>query len=128
MKLLKTFLGCEALLKGLTGPTALSITWLMPCLPAECGLRCWCRIVQCPVTCSHIVLTGPVAACQVGLKILLDDEKVFACYNSIHDTVFHAELGSSLAILNAGYTIDTLMLKYQGADWRDRGNWACNAG
>ena len=117
MKLLKTFLGCEALLKGLTGPTALSITWLMPCLPAECGLRCWCRIVQCPVTCSHIVLT-----------ILLDDEKVFACYNSIHDTVFHAELGSSLAILNMGYTIDTLMLKYQGADWRDRGNWACNAG
>ena len=74
------------------------------------------------------MLTGPVPACQVGLKILLDDENVFACYNSIHDTVFHAELGSSLAILNAGYTIDTLMLKYQGADWRDRGNWACNAG
>ena len=67
-------------------------------------------------------------ACQVGLKTLLDDEKVFACYNSIHDTVFHAELGSSLAIFNAGYTIDTLMLKYQGADWTDRGNWACNAG
>ena len=74
------------------------------------------------------MLTDSVPACQVGLKVLLDDEKVFACYSSIHDTVFHAELGSSLAILTAGHTIDTLMLKYQGADWRDRGNWGCNAG
>ena len=67
-------------------------------------------------------------AVQVGLKVLLEDEKVFACYDSLHDTVFHAELGSSLAILRAGYTLDTLMLKYQGADWRDTANWACNGG
>lgn len=28
---------------------------------------------------------------------------------------------------HAGYTLDSLMLRYQGVDWRDRANWACNA-
>lgn len=27
----------------------------------------------------------------------------------------------------AGYNLDSLMLRYQGVDWRDRANWACNA-
>lgn len=37
-------------------------------------------------------------------------------------------MGSSAAILQAGYSIDSLMLRYQGVDWRDTNNWACNAG
>ena len=37
-------------------------------------------------------------------------------------------MGSSAAILNAGYNIDSLMLRYQGVDWRDKSHWGCNAG
>lgn len=40
----------------------------------------------------------------------------------------YAEIGSSAAILDAGYNIDALMLRYQGVDWRDKVNWGCNAG
>ena len=65
---------------------------------------------------------------QVGLKVLLADSSVFKCYDSLHDTVWNSELGSSLAIFGAGYTIDSLMLKYQHADWLNKDNWNCNAG
>ncbi len=67
-------------------------------------------------------------AFQEGLKVLQEDGLVFKCYETLHDTVWNSELGSSVAIFNAGYTIDSLLLKYQGADWRDKGNWNCNAG
>lgn len=40
----------------------------------------------------------------------------------LRDTVWNSELG------NAGFTIDSLMLKYQGVDWRNTKNWNCNAG
>lgn len=36
-------------------------------------------------------------------------------------------MGSSAAVLKAGYNIDSLMLRYQGVDWRDTNNWGCNA-
>ena len=65
---------------------------------------------------------------QVGLKVLLDDEHVFNCSDNIHDAVYYSELGSSLAIFNASYTIDSLMLRYQDIDWRDIRNAECNAG
>ena len=52
---------------------------------------------------------------------------MFKCYKSLHDTVWNSELGSSLAIFNAGYTIDSLMLKYQNVDWSNTKNWFCNA-
>ncbi len=50
---------------------------------------------------------------QVGLHVLLDDPAVFRCYDNIHDTIWYSELGASLAILNAGYNLDSLMLRYQ---------------
>lgn len=65
---------------------------------------------------------------QEGLRILQEDGLVFKCYESLHDTVWNSELGSSVAIFKAGYTIDSLMLKYQGADWTNLDNWNCNAG
>ena len=37
-------------------------------------------------------------------------------------------MGSSAAVLGAGYGIDSLMLRYQGVDWRDKAHWSCNAG
>eukprot|EP01025_Chloroclados_australasicus_P029266 TRINITY_DN2918_c0_g1_i12.p2 TRINITY_DN2918_c0_g1~~TRINITY_DN2918_c0_g1_i12.p2 ORF type:complete len:195 (-),score=19.75 TRINITY_DN2918_c0_g1_i12:1599-2183(-) len=39
---------------------------------------------------------------------------------------FYSELGASLAILQAGYNIDSFMMRYQGVDWRNKDTWACN--
>lgn len=64
---------------------------------------------------------------QMGLQILLKDGRVFGCHRDIADAVYHAELGASLAIFRAGYTIDSLMLRYQGIDWTKSENWDCNA-
>lgn len=69
-----------------------------------------------------------VATDQVGLGLLQGDGDVLKCYTDIHDAIWYAEIGSSAAILDAGYNIDALMLRYQGVDWRDKANWGCNAG
>jgi hypothetical protein len=29
--------------------------------------------------------------------------------------------------LQAGYNLDSLMVRYQGIDWRDPAYWSCNA-
>ena len=51
---------------------------------------------------------------------------MLACWDSMWDVIWHGELGSSLAMLNAGFGIDTFMLRYQGVDWLDNKNWGCN--
>lgn len=58
--------------------------------------------------------------------MLLQDRLVFACHRDRWDTIYYSELGSSLAILNAGYNIDSFMLRYQGVDWRNKSTWDCN--
>ncbi|GLC37809.1 hypothetical protein PLESTM_000650400 [Pleodorina starrii] len=68
-----------------------------------------------------------VATDRVGLQVLLDDGRVFHCHNNRWNTIYYSELGSSTAILKAGYNIDCLMTKYQGIDWRNKSNWGCNA-
>ncbi len=65
---------------------------------------------------------------QVGLQVLVDDGRVFQCHNSRWNTIYYSELGSSTAILKAGFNLDCLMAKYQGVDWRDKETWTCNAG
>ena len=64
---------------------------------------------------------------QVGMKVLLDKTSVFQCHKGRWDAIFFSELGSSWAILTAGYNLDSLMLRYQGVDWRNKDNWNCNA-
>lgn len=64
---------------------------------------------------------------QTGLGILQQEGNVFKCFHSVLDAVWHAELGSSAAIFDAGYTIDSLMLRYAGVDWTNRTNHECNA-
>ena len=59
--------------------------------------------------------------------MLRADRNVFACYSNIQDTVYWSELGASLAIFRAGYSIDSLMLRYAEIDWLDRANHKCNA-
>ena len=52
-----------------------------------------------------------VATDQVGLELLLRDSQVFACFENMHDTIYHSELGSSKLILDAGFNIDSLMVR-----------------
>ena len=72
------------------------------------------------------VMRSAVSAAQVGLQVLVNDRHVFECHRQISDAVYNAEVGSSLAILQAGYSIDSLMLRYQGVDWTNPENWQCN--
>jgi hypothetical protein len=61
------------------------------------------------------------------MKVLLDKAPVFQCHKGRWDAIYFSELGSSWAILAAGYNLDSLMLRYQGVDWRNKDNWNCNA-
>lgn len=58
------------------------------------------------------VMGGRGGGGQVGLAILLRAGTVFRCYNHIHLTMFHSELGASKAILDAGFGLDCLMLRW----------------
>lgn len=63
-----------------------------------------------------------------GLAVLLKTQRVFKCWGHIHETIIESEIGASRSIMDAGYTIDSLMLRYQGVDWRDPAvtRHACN--
>ncbi len=65
---------------------------------------------------------------QVGLAVLRADGNVFACHADREMAVRHGEVGSSAAVLRAGYSLDCLMLRYAGVNWRDPAFGACNAG
>lgn len=47
---------------------------------------------------------------------------MFGCYKDDFDSA----LGATLAVLEAGYNIASLMLRYRGVDWRDMSSWDCN--
>ncbi len=65
---------------------------------------------------------------KVGLHLLQRERTIFQCYKRLHDVVWFSEVGASRAVLKAGYSIDALMNKYTGVDWRNETNWDCNAG
>eukprot|EP01023_Acetabularia_acetabulum_P067271 TRINITY_DN9240_c0_g1_i4.p1 TRINITY_DN9240_c0_g1~~TRINITY_DN9240_c0_g1_i4.p1 ORF type:complete len:416 (-),score=42.65 TRINITY_DN9240_c0_g1_i4:643-1866(-) len=67
-----------------------------------------------------------MATDRIGLQVMIDDGSVFKTYESFQDTVFYSEVGSTLSILKAGYTIDSFMMRYQNVDWRDPDQWYCN--
>eukprot|EP01025_Chloroclados_australasicus_P020691 TRINITY_DN2182_c0_g1_i3.p1 TRINITY_DN2182_c0_g1~~TRINITY_DN2182_c0_g1_i3.p1 ORF type:complete len:427 (+),score=16.21 TRINITY_DN2182_c0_g1_i3:28-1281(+) len=60
------------------------------------------------------------------LDILLGDPYIFQCHTRLEAAIHYAELGSSLTVLEAGYNIGSLLLRYQGIDWRKKENWKCN--
>ena len=49
----------------------------------------------------------------MGLAVLQKKGTVLKCYSNMAETVTYSEIGMSMAILEAGYNIDTLMLRYQ---------------
>ena len=63
-----------------------------------------------------------------GVAAVLKRRTVFTDHGSKVAAIISGEYGLTKAILDAGYTIDTLQLAYQGVDWRDKRNWKCNGG
>ncbi|KAI8467637.1 MAG: hypothetical protein J3K34DRAFT_480939 [Monoraphidium minutum] len=54
---------------------------------------------------------------------------VFGCYGGRAAAEHGAAAAAAEAVLAAGWSLDCLMLRYQGVDWaRDRRHWRCNAG
>ncbi len=50
---------------------------------------------------------------SVGLSLMRSDDKVFACHRDRWDAIWHGEVGSSAAILDAGMNIDCLMIRWR---------------
>lgn len=71
---------------------------------------------------SYVVVTD-----KIGLNAMWEEGSVFECYSNMWDVIYYAELGSTWAVLSAGYGIDSLMLRYQGIDWTNLDTWDCNA-
>lgn len=73
------------------------------------------------------VLPHTWATDQVGWDLLASKSNVFQCYDGYWERRYNSDLAASLAMLNAGYNIDSLLLRYQGVDWRNTVNWECNS-
>ncbi len=43
-----------------------------------------------------------------------------------YDAIVNGEFGLTRAVFAAGGTIDSLLYRYQGVNWRDEANWDCN--
>lgn len=76
---------------------------------------------------SKYHLKGDVTFVKAGLNAMWEEGSVFGCYTSMWDVIYYSELGSSWAVLAAGYTIDCLMMRYQSIDWTDLDTWDCNS-
>eukprot|EP00890_Picochlorum_soloecismus_P001815 jgi/Picsp_1/2634/NSC_00864-R1_hypothetical protein VOLCADRAFT_105929 [Volvox carteri f. nagariensis] len=61
-----------------------------------------------------------------ALTKLISEKGVFRCHKNKWDTKYYSDAGASLAIFQAGWTIDSLMSRYQGVDWRSSSSWQCN--
>lgn len=73
--------------------------------------------IQRGVSAPHKILAVCFKSCMIpdkawraGMQLLIDDGKVFGCYDNIDETIYHSELGSSNVILRAGYNIASFMV------------------
>ena len=53
-----------------------------------------------------------VATDVEGMRVLVEDGTIFKCYDSLWDTIYFSELGSSRAVLKAGYNLDCLLVRF----------------
>jgi len=61
-----------------------------------------------------------------GWALLASQHGVFRCHTNSWEQRYYADVGASLAILKAGWTLDTLLTRYQGVDWTAASAWQCN--
>eukprot|EP00455_Lapot_gusevi_P057492 TRINITY_DN9809_c0_g1_i5.p1 TRINITY_DN9809_c0_g1~~TRINITY_DN9809_c0_g1_i5.p1 ORF type:complete len:343 (-),score=26.39 TRINITY_DN9809_c0_g1_i5:111-1139(-) len=62
----------------------------------------------------------------VGLKVLLSHPKALGCPKTFWDAISAGEVLMSRAIMDAGFQIDSLMIRYDGVDFRKTENHNCN--
>lgn len=72
------------------------------------------------------VLSSAWATDSEGWRVLAAEPGVVRCHAKPWDARYHSNVGSSLAILNAGYSLDCLLTRYQGVDWTNTATWNCN--
>ncbi|KAF6262624.1 hypothetical protein COO60DRAFT_600618 [Scenedesmus sp. NREL 46B-D3] len=73
----------------------------------------------------HIPFSA-VATDKAGLNVLLSDFSVVGCYSNAWSAKYYSELGAAAAMFKAGYSIDSLLIRYQGVDWSRPSSWGCN--
>lgn len=122
---------------GVVGP------FLPACFPKD---RHWTSIFSERMTRS-VKLVGPSIVClpegdaggagprvegysfaldREGLEVCLSAGTIFTNHPSKRDAIVHGEYGVSRAILDAGFTMDCLLYRYEGVNWRDPANWNLN--
>jgi hypothetical protein len=57
---------------------------------------------------------------------VLKKAKVFANHESKVGAILAEEWTMGKVILDAGYSLDTILYMYQRVDWRNKTNWKCN--
>ena len=61
---------------------------------------------------------------RIGLLTLLNDG-IFRCHKTQVDAIYESEIPATRVMFNAKFTVDCLMKKYQGYDFRVRGHSDC---
>jgi hypothetical protein len=64
---------------------------------------------------------------QIGLDLLKNENTIFCDHDTKCSTILYGEYGLSKCILKHGYSIDCMIRKYQGIDWRNKDNWHLNS-
>lgn len=85
------------------------------------------KLVGTTISCEEQVHVQSMvlATDTVGMRVLLK-EGALDCAQDRADAIKRFELGSSTTIMKHGYSIDCLMLRYRGVDWRRQKS--CNMG
>ncbi len=60
---------------------------------------------------------------KIGLEVVFNTNTVFVNHQTKQLAVNDGEYGLSKAIMNAGFSLDCLLYKYQDTDWTDTENW-----
>jgi hypothetical protein len=60
---------------------------------------------------------------KIGLTVTFNKKTIFMNHLNKTDAIHHGEYDLSNAIMDAGYTLDCLLYKYEGIDWSNKENW-----
>jgi hypothetical protein len=63
---------------------------------------------------------------SIGLDVLKKEETIFCNHPSFHNDVVYGEYGLSNCIFKNGYSIDCMLKRYEGIDWKDPCNHNMN--
>ena len=88
---------------------------------------------------DYVKLVGPTISCQasphvqsyfwamdrIALDILLNDSEIFSCHQTQVDAIYRGEIPASRLLFNNGFTIGSLMKKYQKIDFLKDGTRDC---